>query len=349
MKLVVGLVISGLCNRLFTIFQAEPMHNYPVVLSLWTQIAYSFICCLYIFPMMYSGEIGKTEFSVPKKHFLIMGILDGLTSVGSQFAINYIYKSSLIPLLQQASLPLSMISSKLIVTEREIFHKWNFIGSFIVFLGLMVVLIPGIVYDQETPEQKSPIFWCLILVLSCVPAVFSSAYKEEFINNHSNVNIMYVNYWISIFQFIFVLPTIFLSNLLGSGSVVGGFKCLFGINTITQADNSTMIDVDVDNCKSSLWLVNLFIVFNFIYNIYLILVLKKENNSLMWLALTLVVPMSQIVLWIPGVPRHSQFSIFDLLGLIIILAGMLIYYFKKPNNYIMVHNSITGNFLLEDY
>ncbi len=122
-----------------------------------------------------------------------------------------------------------------------------------------------------------------------------------------------------------------------------------GINTITQADNSTMIDVDVDNCKSSLWLVNLFIVFNFIYNIYLILVLKKENNSLMWLALTLVVPMSQIVLWIPGVPRHSQFSIFDLLGLIIILAGMLIYYFKKPNNYIMVHNSITGNFLLDDY
>jgi hypothetical protein len=145
-----------------------------------------------------------------------------------------------------------------------------------------------------------------------------------------------------------------MSSLLGSSSVSGGFKCLFGINTITRIDNNynynhTLIDVNIDNCISSLWFVNLFIIFNFIYNVFLILVLKNENNSLMWLALTLVVPLSQITLWIPGVPRHSEFSIFDLLGLFIIISGMLIYYFKKPEHYIMVHNSITGNFLLEDY
>lgn len=302
---------------------------------------------------MYSGEINAMEYSISKKHFAIMGILDGLTSVSSQFAINYIYKSSLIPLLQQASLPLSMIASKLVVTDREVFHRWNYIGSFVVFLGLMVVLIPGIIFDRGTPEHTEatiPIFWCIVLVLSCIPTVFSSAYKEEFMNNNHNVNIMYVNYWISIFQFIFVFPTIFLSGLLGSGSIEGGVKCLFGIDTIIQADNSTnFIDVDIDNCKSSLWFVNLYIVFNFIYNIYLILVLKRENNSLLWLALTLVVPLSQIVLWIPGVPRHSRFSIFDLIGLFVILVGMLIYYFKKPADYFMLEphgrSSLLENFL----
>lgn len=353
MKLLVCLVVSGLCNKLFTIFQSQPMHNYPVILSLWTQFMYSVICCFYIFPTMYSGEIGTTEYHVSKRHFAIMGVLDGLASISAQFAVNYIYKSSLIPLLQQASLPLSMIASKLIVTDREPFHKWNYVGSFIVFIGLLIVLIPGLIFDRGNSElnsdSKTPIFWCIILVLSCIPAVFSSAYKEDFMNKNRTVNVMYINYWISIFQFIFVLPTIFMTSLFGNGSIVGGVKCLFGIDTITVSDNSTIISVDVDNCRSSLWFVNLFIFFNFIYNIYLILVLKNENNSLLWLALTLVVPLSQIILWIPGVPRHSRFSLFDLMGLFVILAGMLIYYFKKPGNYIMVHNSITGNFLLGEY
>lgn len=352
MKELIGLVVFGLGNKLFSIFQTLPMHDFPIITNLWTQFMFSFLCLFYIVPMKWFGnEIGYVEYNIPKKPFLIMGILDGIASVSSQIAINYIYKSSLVPLLQQASLPFSLIASRLIVKQE--FKRQNVIGSIIVFFGISIVLIPGLIYDKTKSNsgsgselnlgfelslnttlngvsdiindddiidnQEVSVFWCIVLVLSCIPSVVSSAYKERFLNSNRTVNLMYVNFWVSVFQFVFVFPMLLTIPILTGNSIrfaiSRGFPCLFGVDSNNNSNK----------CRTGLIYVNLYIVFNFVYNIYLILVLKKESNSILWLASTLIIPFSQIVLWIPGIPRHSRFSVFDLLGLFVIVFGMVVY------------------------
>ena len=74
-----------------------------------------------------------------KKPFIIMGLLDCITCLLMTFSAVYL-PGSLLILLPQAAIPISMILSKHI--KGESYFKYQYLGSVVVVLGILVVLEP---------------------------------------------------------------------------------------------------------------------------------------------------------------------------------------------------------------
>jgi hypothetical protein len=72
--------------------------------------------------------------------------------------------------------------------------------------------------------------------------------------------------------------------------------------------------------------VNIYLVFNQFYNLLIILILKYGSANLLYLALTLMVPLGNIAFTLP-IPGHTDLQVTDIIGLIIICLGLGIYRF----------------------
>ena len=108
---------------------------------------YSFVyvplCFAYILPV---GRYGLLENAIPpetskmsKRPFVIMGFLDCLAGTLLTFAAVYL-PGSLLILLPQAAIPISMILSRRIKGEKYAVHQY--LGAFVVVLGIFAVLEP---------------------------------------------------------------------------------------------------------------------------------------------------------------------------------------------------------------
>ena len=110
--LFVAFVVVALLNRVFQKLMTLPMYNYPFFLNLLTTFAYVPICFAYILPVqLLSNFITADQTRIPKHKFAVMGALDCVASVMQLFAVNYITNASMIVLLQQSSIPISMAIS----------------------------------------------------------------------------------------------------------------------------------------------------------------------------------------------------------------------------------------------
>ena len=335
--LLINLIIFGLGNNLFGIFQTEPMYNYPYFLGFWTLGIYTLITGLYVVYALKKNYITEEMIIVPKKKFAVMGFLDSVAAIMLLFGTNYIGKKSLVPLLQQSNIPLSMLFNKIMVAETE-YQKYHYIGATIVIIGLCTVLLPETFID-DNPSTTSfiIIFWSLVIIFSRIPSVLSSVYKELCLNEQ-RLDTTYLNYWIAFFQSLIGIPMVLPSSLVSGIAIkdipkntLDGFLCIWGHNSImnseTQVNHTDITPNRPDNCKYSPAYINIYIVFNFVYNIFLISTIKNKGSNSLWIALTVIVPLSQIVLWIPGTPGHTMPSVTDVLGFFIVLAGLLIYRF----------------------
>ena len=348
------LILFGLGNNLFGIFQTEPMYNYPLFLGTWTLFIYLFFCSIYVYPMMYLGHMSNDSYTVPKKKFLIMGLLDAISLILMGFATNYIVKKSLVPILQQSTIPFSMMFSRILTNTQ--FKKHNYVGASVIVLGLLTVLLPEVLTEKtESSNSFKIIIWSIVLIVSRIPSVLSSVYKEVALQS-SSVDPMYLNMWIANFQIIISLFLLIPSSYI-TGSMPSkiplvlkqGFLCSFGINSIKDISHDSLEIYDesffnsngtdltpphIDSCSMSPLYINMFIFFNFIFNIFLAKTLKKEGSGVFWIALTIIVPLSQIILWIPGVPGHVRASVFDILGFFLVLFGLFTYKYSVDYKYI---------------
>ena len=71
--------------------------------------------------------------------------------------------------------------------------------------------------------------------------------------------------------------------------------------------------------------VNLYLVFNIAYNILIIFILKYGSANILWLAMTVMVPLGNLAFALPFMPQHTSITVFDLTGLIVIMTGLLGY------------------------
>ena len=82
-----------------------------------------------------------------------------------------------------------------------------------------------------------------------------------------------------------------------------------------------------DDCASSTLFVSVYLLFNIGYNLLIILILKFGSSNVLWLAMTVMVPLGNAAFYIPGIPGHTNPSPFDLAGLILIMLGLCGYRF----------------------
>jgi hypothetical protein len=69
--------------------------------------------------------------------------------------------------------------------------------------------------------------------------------------------------------------------------------------------------------------VNIYLFFNIVYNFLIILILKYGSANLLFMALTLMVPLGNIAFTFDFVPQHQTLKPTDIVGLVIICLGEL--------------------------
>jgi len=240
--------------------------------------------------------------------------------------VTFLENGSLFILLMQAAIPTSMLISRLLMGTKYLISQY--IGAVVVVIGIVVVLMPTFIYPEEA-TGSNPALWAFISVISCVPMCLSSVYKEISLGE-ADIDAVYLNGWVAVFQFIASLPLLLPSGPL-AGVPVGdigqnladGMRCLGGHNSILNGTKP-------DNCGVAPAYVSIYILFNLGYNVLIILILKFGSANLLWLALTIMVPMANITFALPFVPNNKPLKPTDIIGLVAIMGGLITYRFYGP-------------------
>lgn len=259
---------------------------------------------------------------------LVMGLLDSLAGIMGVFAVNYITNSSIIVLVQQSAIPISMVISSITLNAR--YTSNQYIGAGVVLLGIIEVLIPTFMSTAPPAVgETSQLPWILLLIFACIPMCLSSVYKEKALGE-VDIDVIYLNGWVAIFQTIAAIPLCFPSAYVTGlamdqiwPNLTGGFLCWFGINSVTEATN----DLIVDDCSMAPFYVNTYLFFNVFFNILIIVILKHGSANIMWMASTVIVPLSNVVFSLNFMPNHTTLHLTDWIGLIIIMTGLVIFRF----------------------
>ena len=316
-----------------------------------------------------NGTIDKAQLALPKKPFAVMGFLDCIAGIMQIFAATYLPGSYLI-LLSQMAIPTSMLLSKKMLGAMYQPYQYVgavvvFLGIIIV---LGPVLNQGSTdtcqaYDDDLycstcqdldneddcllakgdgdladicnwSKAKSSaaqtLIWAAVMILSCIPMTLSSIYKEIALGE-TELDPIFLNGWIAVFQFFFSIPLAIPAALAGSPSVspsnlpknmADGAHCYLGKNTIDTGCNP-------DDCARAPVFVNTYLFFNVSYNILIMLILKFGSANILWLAMTVMVPIGNLAFALPFMPSPSQLRSTDIVGLFVIMGGLVLYRFGE--------------------
>jgi drug/metabolite transporter (DMT)-like permease len=287
-------------------------------------------CFLYIIPMqLFTNEISKVQTDIPKKDFAIMGALDSVSGIMSSFAVNYVPSASLIVLVQQSAIPITMAISKFTLGAQYTVAQYT--GAAIVLSGIALVLSPTFFSTEPAaPGESGQMFWLAMLVLSCVPACLSSVYKEKALGE-VDINVIYLNGWVAVFQTAMAIPLCFPSASLTGLSMSeilpnlhGGLLCSLGINTITEAHGT----YQVDECSRGPLFVGIYLFFNVVYNLLIVVVLKHGSANILYMCFTIIVPLSNVAFSLKITPGHKPLQTMDVIGLVVIMGGLVVYRFS---------------------
>jgi len=393
------LVLSGVGNVVLAKLQSLPMYNYPTFLNVYANFVYIIISAVcYILPAIHFGwfqhSVSWRHLSMNKKPFLIMGFLDAMAAAMQVLSTIYL-PGTLLVLLPQVAIPLSMIASRLVLRESFTWHQIT--GAAIVLGGIVVVLMPVLTngrapsyscqaimgdeeefcsicetevsemgcrshvkekfgspfvlsnhYEKSPPSDTVSIFcewvskeeaishddslvfvWSIVMVASCIPMVFSTVYKQVALQ--VQMDPIFVNCFVATFQLLFGIPLAIPAGASSSPQVTpwklpenwwSASKCLFlQANTIESGCHP-------DDCSKAALFVHLGLLSSAVYTISMMLVLKYGSASLLYLGLTLVVPLGHLIFSIHS-PAMVHTS--DVLGLVILLAGLVLYRFGHSN------------------
>jgi drug/metabolite transporter (DMT)-like permease len=147
----------------------------------------------------------------------------------------------------------------------------------------------------EAKREKEVLMfvWSLVMIASCLPMTLSTVYKQIALGGVTNVDPVYLNGWIAIFQFFFSLilavpagmvsyPSI--SPLDMPRNVWNGILCYTGHGSVETGCHPDSF------CSSSALFVNICLVANVFYTFFMMYVLKYGSSALLFLALTVMVP-----------------------------------------------------------
>jgi hypothetical protein len=149
------------------------------------------------------------------------------------------------------------------------------------------------------------------------------------------LDVIYLNAWVSTFQFLFSLPFTYLGAPLSgvdmdpkpvAENLWAGIKCWWGIDTYAEKTGTFC----KDNCALFgplyVWL---YFLFNLAYNIFIIFILKYGGATLFFVASVLLLPLLNAAFSLPFIPKIAQqpFTWENETALVIIIIGLIIYRF----------------------
>ena len=327
----IAMVFIGLGNKITQKIMTGPMHNYPNSLNLLTTFMFLPVCFAYIVPAVRYGLIPKAQTELSKRSFAVMGSLDAIAGILQTFAATYL-DGPLLILLGQAAIPVSMVISRYLLGAK--YTGFQYVGALVVVGGIFVVLAPTL-----SGSGGGSVLWSILMVASSLPTALSTVYKEIALGE-TELDPMYLNGWIAVFQFGFAIILCIPSSYTSEPPVPvvdlpeniwNGLKCYVGINSLTcptATDGSSLAtDCTPDDCSNSPLYVNLYLMFNQVYNLLIILIIRYGSANLLFLALTIMVPLGNCAFTLDFVPGHKPLQVTDIIGLVIICSGLVCYRF----------------------
>ncbi len=320
------MVVVGCANRILSVLQYVPMANYPLLVNLVVTAAYLPTSLLWVVPAtrlwgMRMEEPPPGKSYVPQRAWAVMGLLDSIAGVLQALAVDFVSNGTLVTLLLQSAIPISMILSRLILKQK--YKNFQYAGAVIVVVGLLIVLGPAI--SGGLGGGANVALWGGVLIASCIPMTLSSVYKELYLGDVETDPIWF-NLMVAVYQLLFSFPLLVPSALTSGiavsdigANLVGGVKCLAGINTLAS-----------DNCAQAGAYTAAYIAANVGFNILIILLLKYGGSNILWLSLTFNVPVSALAFAVPGIPGYQPLNWTVGLGLPVIMTGLIVYRFYTP-------------------
>jgi drug/metabolite transporter (DMT)-like permease len=182
--------------------------------------------------------------------------------------------------------------------------------------------------DSLRQDDVLVFIWSLVMMVACIPMVLSSVYKQMALR--VQLDPILVNGYVAIFQLLFGIPLSIPSGMISSPKVsplklpenwAEATRCLFlQANTIESGCHP-------DQCAEAALFVHLGLLSSAVYTISMMFVLKYGSASILYLGLTLIVPLGHLVFSIHSWTVHWS----DVGGLIFLLAGLIMYRFGHDN------------------
>lgn len=201
------------------------------------------------------------------------------------------------------------------------------IGSIAADAVNLCTWIPSYESDSFADEGASMV-WSLAIILSCIPMTLSSLYKEVILSK-VEVDPLYMNGWTAFFQLFPSLVMAVVAAPLFSPPVeprelprhlLDAWDCYYhGRGTV---EHGCHLD---DQCNEAFWLWNLDFALIVLYTVFSVLLIKHGSASLLYLALTVTVPLGNLAFCLPFMPGYAPMHIADILGLGVIVLGLGLY------------------------
>lgn len=335
------MLVIGTLNRIFSKLLTIPLKNYPIDVNITLSFIYCLFYATYVIPTIYCGDsITPSQREVNISKFALMGCLDSICSLMQTFSFNFISSGALIILLMQAAIPISMIITKIWIQTSYKFSQY--FGALVVLGGLVIALLPKFIDPPSTSSSSTSneiqIVWCVVLIASCIPMTISAVLKEKTLLKY-NMNGIYLNCMTAVFQLffslIFSIPAIYAQPGYGfsdlSSNIVNGYSCMIGINSILGdvIDSSGNVIIHKDNCSQAPFYYGVYLVLNIGYNVIGILMLKYGSANVLYLVMTVIVPLVDISFCLDFMPLNEPFTVYSVGGLVVIIVGLSIYRFSN--------------------
>jgi len=182
--------------------------------------------------------------------------------------------------------------------------------------------------SDASADQGASIVWSMAVILSCIPMTLSSLYKEITVSK-VEVDPLYMNGWTAFFQLFPSLVMAVVAAPLFSPPVephelprhfLNAWDCYYhGRGTV---DHGCYLDIQ---CGKAFWLWNLNFALIVLYTVFSVLLLKYGSASLLYLALTITVPLGNLAFCLPFMPGYAPMHLTDILGLVVIVLGLGLY------------------------
>ena len=301
-------------------------------------INYKWFASSFIFPIFgiiffYAGVLFKKLTNRPiqkcnQKPLALIGTMDGTRSLLQSFSAPYL-SIIVMTILDKLSLPLLMVFSYFMLKRR--YYKCHYLGVFLTVYAVMVSYIPSF-SDGKFNEGWAT----FIFLISILPGVLSFVFKEQMLDDQ-NVDIWWMNFWISIWQFglgLLLFPIMLIplasSDITINVNDVGSyfkdaFKCQFsGINSRPD-----------DNCSNNLSFLIIYNVVSTFINILMFLMIKEGSSTYYMIINTVKLP---IQAWLGSFKtiagtNYAPININNLFSFVLLAVSTIVYNNKKEIPY----------------
>lgn len=337
--LCVFLLVCSVGNSVTFKMMVNVMPNYPYFLNLSTVVVYVPIFFGVVFYNRYFTNIITAEMmKTPKLHFALMGGLDSTAGLLALFGGVYTSGPNQ-AMLNNGVIPVTLLLSIIILGTH---FKWQeYVGSGVILLGLcFVLLVPQWLGGSDAPPATNKVLFNMLYFANVVPAAMSAVCKEMMFTK-GDIDVNFLQAWVALWQFLFSLLFLPFNTLpfLGANALPwaklpsalsDGASCLFlEHNTVVEncwIDYPRSDRQPCDSCHGAWIAVAVYLVFNVLYNIAIVMVIKHGSAALLFVVSTLALPVVQMLFSLPFLGTHAEPLTWPtLVGLLILIGGLVLY------------------------